>query len=112
MGKIYRESVAWARQRKPQRRHVDWGVYNLAWRSCTSDGACRPGDVKARLTAHRVDPAVGAYRPNGGLWVTWAAVSQQALDGVERYLSETLRPLVGDRFPEAAPIPVNLPWAA
>jgi len=89
------------------------GVY-IIWHGGLTPRTVRvgQGDIKARLTAHRFDPAIGAYRPHGGLLVTWAAVSVQALDGVERYLAETLRPLVGDRFPEATRIPVNLPWAA
>lgn len=57
-----------------------------------------------------------AYSPEG-LFVTWARIHPSERDGVERYLAETLRPLVGTRHPNAAPIyvveppiPVNLPW--
>jgi hypothetical protein len=89
------------------------GVY-IIWHGGPTPRTVRvgQGDIKARLTAHRLDPAIGAYRPQGGLWVTWASVSQRELDGVERYLSEQLQPLVGDHFPDAIPIAVNLPWAA
>jgi hypothetical protein len=89
------------------------GAY-IIWHSGPTPRTVRvgQGDIKTRLSAHRLDPKIGAYRPHGGLWVTWAAVSPAALNGVERYLAEQLRPLVGDRFPDVTPIPVNLPWAA
>ena len=53
-----------------------------------------------------------AYRSYGGLWVTWAAVLPADLNGVERYLADQFKPLIGDRHPDVKPIPVNLPWAA
>ena len=64
------------------------------------------GDVAARLSAHRQDNAVLAYR-SYGLLVTWAAVSVFQRDGVERYLANAWNPLVGDRHPDVGPIPVN-----
>jgi hypothetical protein len=71
------------------------------------------GDIAERIGVHRGDQQVLAYRSYGtGLFVTWAAVPAYSLDGVERYLADQLRPLVGDRFPNVVPIPVNLPWAA
>ena len=70
------------------------------------------GDIAKRIITHRGDHKILGYRSYGGLWVTWAAVTSRSLDGVERYLADQLRPRVGDKFPDAAPIPVNLPWAA
>jgi hypothetical protein len=71
------------------------------------------GDIAERLGVHRNDPRILAYRSYGaGLFVTWAAVQTAYLNGVERYLGDQLRPLVAERFPDVAPIPVNLPWAA
>ena len=67
------------------------------------------GDIADRLTAHRNDKAVLAYKTNGMLLVTWAAVPESRVDGVERFLADHYRPLVGDRYPEVAPIVVNLP---
>lgn len=32
------------------------------------------------------------------------------MEGVEKYLANTLNPVVGERFPERTPIEVNLPW--
>lgn len=64
------------------------------------------GIVKDRLSAHRNDPAITAHHP---LYVTWASVAKNYRDGVERYLANSLRPKVGDAFPNATPIPVTLP---
>ncbi len=67
------------------------------------------GEIANRLTEHRSDPRVLLYQGNG-LLVTWAAISQQYRSGAERYLSDQLNPLVGERRPEVEPVPVNLPW--
>lgn len=67
------------------------------------------GDIKDRLTAHRADKEIVKYNRNGTLYTTWANVSASQLDGVEAYLADKCDPLVGDRFPDVAPIPVNLP---
>lgn len=69
------------------------------------------GDIAARIAAHRNDPKITQHAKNGTLYVTWASVSAQNLDGVERYLADTWSPLVGDAFPDSAPIAVNSPWA-
>src|SRR5690348_6547182 len=66
------------------------------------------GDIADRLTEHRAEPDILAYRQHG-LYVTWAAVPAYQLDGVERYLANQWPPLVGDRFPNAQPIAVNSP---
>jgi hypothetical protein len=66
------------------------------------------GDVKERIAKHRSDPDITRYAPFG-LWVTWAAVPQGLLNGVENYLADKLDPLVGERFPNVVPIQVNLP---
>jgi hypothetical protein len=70
------------------------------------------GDICARLTAHRNDKTITAYNQSGPLFVTWAAVPAAQQDGVERFLADRLKPLIGDRHPDVAPIPVTLPWAA
>ena len=86
------------------------GVY-IIWHTNASPWTVRvgQGDIASRLSAHSRDPAITRYGP---LCVTWATVQQSSLDGVERFLADHLRPLVGDRHPAAMPIPVNLPWAA
>ena len=70
------------------------------------------GDIKARLGLHRNDKEITAYNKQGTLYVTWAAVPARSLDGVERYLADYWKPLVGDRHPNVAPIEVNSPFAA
>ena len=67
------------------------------------------GRIAQRLTEHRNDPQVLAFKNSGPLFVTWAELPAQYLDGVERYLADTLHPLIGDVFPAALPIAVNLP---
>ncbi|GFP25849.1 hypothetical protein HKBW3S25_01330, partial [Candidatus Hakubella thermalkaliphila] len=67
------------------------------------------GVIRERLTAHRNDSDILAYRSHG-LYVTWAKVSASQRDGVERYLAERLNPKVGISFPDVVPIPVNLLW--
>ncbi len=66
------------------------------------------GDIRDRLTAHRNDNAILYYRSRGTLRVTWAIVPATQLGGVERYLADSYSPLIGDRFPDVAPIAVNL----
>ena len=67
------------------------------------------GDVAARITDHRQDNRI-LYYSQFGLSVTWADVALADRDGVERYLAESLNPLVGDVYPAVAPIAVNAPW--
>lgn len=67
------------------------------------------GDVADRVREHRNNPVITAYRQNGQLLVTWATVPEAQRDGVERYLADTLNPLVGDAFPDVVPLVVNLP---
>jgi hypothetical protein len=68
------------------------------------------GDVKDRLTKHRVDKQILAYKDKG-LLVTWASVSSSQRDGIERYLADQYSPLVGDAYPDVLPIAVNSPWS-
>lgn len=67
------------------------------------------GLVRERLEVHRQEPGITRYSDRG-LLVSWASVYRPFRDGVERFLGETLNPLVGARFPDSAPIEVNLPW--
>jgi hypothetical protein len=68
------------------------------------------GDIPSRLGVHRRDSAICAYRQRGTLLVTWAIVPAYQLDGIERYLGDYWKPLVGDRFPDVTPIAVNQPF--
>lgn len=86
------------------------GVY-IIWHSGQNPATVRVGQgtIRDRLSAHRQDQAILAYR-NQGLSVTWSTVAPPYRDGVERFLGENLSPKVGDRFPDAQPVEVNYPW--
>jgi hypothetical protein len=88
------------------------GVY-IIWHEGTPGRVVRLGQgdpIKTRLSAHRNDREILAYRWSGTLRVTWAAVPFLLRDGVERYLANTWPPLVGSAFPNSLPIAVNSPW--
>lgn len=67
------------------------------------------GILKYRFAAHREDRGVLAYGGDG-LYVTWAQAEATMYVGIERYLSEKLRPKLGTYFSDVPPIEVNLPW--
>ena len=66
------------------------------------------GHIRERLEEHRCDPRIGEYRPYG-LLTSWAVGEPSYREGVERFLVEACRPLVGEKWPEVPPIEVNLP---
>lgn len=80
------------------------GVY-VIWRSSGQTVYVGQGDVATRIREHRRNHEITNYSPMN---VTWAAVGVYQCDGVERYLADTLGPLIGTH-PIAVPIPVNLP---
>ncbi len=83
------------------------GVY-IIWQANGPVVRVGQGIIRDRLAAHKQDKAITAY-PN--LHVTWAPVSALYRNGVERHLANTLKPRVGDTFPNVNPIQVLLPWA-
>ena len=87
------------------------GVY-IIWHEGNPGRVVRlgQGTIADRIKAHRNDAKITTYRKSGMLRVTWAEVSRDQLDGVERYLADRWKPLVGDAFPIARPIAVNSPW--
>ena len=86
------------------------GVY-VIWRNEPTRKAVRVGQgiIRDRLAEHRENTEILAKGPQG-LFVTWSRVDVQNRDGVEAFLAEILDPLVGERFPDVVPVPVNLPW--
>ena len=88
------------------------GVYIIWPEGSNPNHVVRVGQGKLgqRLGAHRKDQEILGYQTLGKLRTTWALVESPYRDGVERYLAEKLEPLVGERFPDAEPIMVNLPW--
>jgi hypothetical protein len=67
------------------------------------------GSIRERLLQERQRPAMLALKDND-LLVTWASVEDALRDGIERYLGETLTPIIKRLLPEASPIRVMLPW--
>ena len=89
------------------------GVY-VIWHEGNPSQVVRVGQgiVIERIAAHRQDKVTTQYRQFGTLQITWAAVPKKAdRDGIERFLANHYKPLVGDAWPDVAPIPVNLPGA-
>jgi hypothetical protein len=76
---------------------TDEGVY-VIWHGAPNPWTVRVGlgVIKARLEAHRKDPTILAYRQHGGLYVTWAVIEREQQEGVENYLADLLKPLVGE----------------
>ena len=81
------------------------GVY-IIW---SNDSVIRLGSgiIKDRITDHRTNEKISQYPV---LKVTWAKVNANQMEGVEKYLADTLNPFIGDRFPDRTLIKVNLPW--
>ena len=98
---------------KPKRFDNLRGIYIIwYWDSPGNPRTVKVGQgfIRERLTAHRADSQIQAHASQN-LYVTWTNIPPHLLDGVERYLGETLDPLVGYLFPKTdPPIPVNLPW--
>lgn len=85
------------------------GVYCI-WHGGTNSRWVRigQGDINQRLSSHKTDRDILAYS-KFGLFVTWAQVEKYQRDGIEAYLASECNPLVGERFPDQTPTPVNLP---
>ncbi|MCP4407013.1 MAG: hypothetical protein GY807_04500 [Gammaproteobacteria bacterium] len=88
------------------------GVY-IIWHEGNPSQVVRvgQGNIGQRLGEHCGDMEITAYASFGKLRVTWASAPEADLDGIERYLADTWPPLVGDAFPDTAPIAVNSPFA-
>ena len=86
------------------------GVY-VIWHGGTNPQTVRVGQgfIKDRLVSHQNDSEIQAYK-DFGLYVTWTSIPEAYLNGVEAYLAQALRPMIGELFPNVPPIPVNLPW--
>lgn len=100
-------------------RRVNWlsvdadGVY-LIWQTGSLIGGptwikAGQGNVRDRMQAHMRDSRITRF---SNLRFTYASLSWNQKDGVERYLGETLGPLVAERFPDVRSVPVNLPLVA
>ena len=85
------------------------GVY-VIWHDPGNPTVLRVGEgpIRKCLTQERGDQRFSAYGLDS-LFVTWAPVNAIHRADVARYLADTLRPTLGDRYPEGTQIKVNLP---
>ncbi|MCY4386985.1 MAG: hypothetical protein OXC18_07740 [Desulfurellaceae bacterium] len=68
------------------------------------------GKVDERLDERKKDERILELAELDELYVTWAVISggKGRREGVERFLADTLQPVVG-QHPNVPPIPVNVP---
>jgi hypothetical protein len=87
------------------------GVY-IIWHGGKNPEVVRVGQgvVRDRLNVQRKNKDILQYKSSGPLRVTWASVDARYRDGVEKYLTEKLEPLIEDRTLTVSPIEVNLPY--
>ena len=64
------------------------------------------GNIKQRIDIHNRNEYIVEYYPS----VSCAEVNYGEMDGIEKYLSEKLSPLFGERWPNILPTPVNSPF--
>jgi hypothetical protein len=85
------------------------GVY-VIWHDPGNPVVLRVGEgsIRNRLTRERSDQRLSAYGLDGP-FVTWATVNAIHRAGVARYLANTLKPALGDRYAAGSQIEVNLP---
>jgi hypothetical protein len=67
------------------------------------------GFIRERLMSGKNDHNIQTFATLG-LYVTWASVPPESIDGVVSYLSQRLQPKVRETYPDIVPIEVNLPW--
>jgi hypothetical protein len=86
------------------------GVY-VIWHGGTTPATVYVGQgyIRDRLAAHRSDARIQQY-VGLGLFVTWASVPQTFREGVEKFLADTLHPLVGEAHPNVISVQATLPW--
>ncbi|MDR3628057.1 MAG: hypothetical protein P4L45_14535 [Ignavibacteriaceae bacterium] len=105
---------AWCKLNSVNLEHAHFdhmeGVY-IIWHGGNDAWTVRVGQgfIRDRLRDHRSNQEIQHYS-NLILYVTWASVPFEQRNGVEKYLSDVLKPKIGERFPDITPININLPW--
>jgi hypothetical protein len=86
------------------------GVY-VIWHGGTTPATLYvgQGNIRDSLLQRRADPRLQPYT-NLGVYVTWAQVPAESLNGVERYLVAALGPKITGPVQQVPPISVNRPW--
>ena len=82
------------------------GIY-VIWKPQSYVVRIGQGDIASELHSLRNNPKITQFGRD--LLVTWASVSEDHLDGVERFLYEQFSPMNADRVPNARMVQVNLP---
>src|SRR5271154_5467487 len=80
------------------------GVY-VVWHGGKTPETVRvgQGDIRQAILSLRADQQVQAFKPEK-LYVTWAKVDKIMRDGVERFIAESLQPLVKTAAPASPPV--------
>lgn len=68
------------------------------------------GEIKNRLKEHIQNKEILKYRIKFSIVFSYAKLSLNQCDNVERFLGDNLSPIVGDKFPDCEPRKVNLPY--
>ena len=88
------------------------GVY-VIWRGDQARTVIRVGQgyISDRLAHHSKDQNILQHTEGYDLYASWVVISDlNERNSIERYLGNTLIPLVGVNFPNVAPLVVNTPW--
>ena len=72
-------------------------------------GQAKQDLIRDRLYARRNDLQIREHATTHTLYVAVAAAATDDIDGIERFLHDSLNPLVRDRAANSDSIPVNLP---
>lgn len=65
------------------------------------------GNIHDELSIRKADPQIAQFSSQGQLKVSWIVIDQKNFDGVEVYLYDYYKPLVGERKAGVQSIPVN-----
>lgn len=85
------------------------GVFVIWYAGPSKSAAIRigQGNIRDQLAARRADPQIAQFASQGQLKVSWIIVNPGDFDGIEAYLYDYYKPLVGERRPVSQSIPVT-----
>ena len=86
-----------------------FGVYVIWYAGPSKSAAIRvgQGNIHDELAIRKTDPQVKQFSSQGQLKVSWVTVDRADFDGVEVFLYDTYKPLVGERKVGVVSIPVT-----
>lgn len=65
------------------------------------------GDIRDRLAALKKHPVVSRFAESGQLKVSWIIINEKYFDGVEAFLYDYYKPIMGERKRDISSIPVD-----